>query len=203
VAAQLANRKELGHAQSSALNVSAELPSDLAQQPMDGPRPSSGVRAPQLLATKLYLPQSRPDLVARPRLFARLDAGLHGVLTFAVNLLVPGFGGAWEKPRWRGYLLPQLQARRSTVAASLIIAVVGIAWHLPLFLTGEIQWLDVGSMVGGHILFAWIYNRTGGSILLVMLTHATNNTISAAWYRSCSKAQIRSSRAGVWRSCGW
>jgi ATP/maltotriose-dependent transcriptional regulator MalT len=29
-----------------------------------------------LLATKLHLPGSRPDLVSRPRLAARLDAGL-------------------------------------------------------------------------------------------------------------------------------
>jgi len=34
-----------------------------------------------LLTTKLYIPPPRPDLVARPRLIARLDAGVHRKLT--------------------------------------------------------------------------------------------------------------------------
>jgi hypothetical protein len=28
--------------------------------------------------------------------------------TFAIRLLIPGFGGAWEEPGWRGYALPYL-----------------------------------------------------------------------------------------------
>jgi LuxR family maltose regulon positive regulatory protein len=61
--------------------VSADLLSDFPPLRSDNPHPSTGVPAPQLLATKLYLPRARPDLVARPRLFARLDAGLQGALT--------------------------------------------------------------------------------------------------------------------------
>jgi len=61
--------------------VSADLPADFPPLRSDNPRPSTGLPAPQLLATKLYLPRARPDLVARPRLFARLDAGLQGALT--------------------------------------------------------------------------------------------------------------------------
>ncbi|MEZ4678988.1 MAG: hypothetical protein R2932_32715, partial [Caldilineaceae bacterium] len=34
-----------------------------------------------ILATKLYTPPPRPNLVIRPRLFERLNAGLHGNLT--------------------------------------------------------------------------------------------------------------------------
>lgn len=36
--------------------------------------------APLLLTTKLYVPHARPTLLSRPRLLARLDAGLHGQL---------------------------------------------------------------------------------------------------------------------------
>jgi LuxR family transcriptional regulator, maltose regulon positive regulatory protein len=54
--------------------------------------------APQLLATKLYLPRARPDLVSRPRLFARLDAGLHGALTL---ICAPaGFGKTTLLAEW-------------------------------------------------------------------------------------------------------
>ena len=124
------------------------------------------------------------------------------MLPFAVNLLIPGFGGAWEEPGWRGYLLPQLQARRSALAASLIIALIGIAWHLPLFLVGEIQWPDVISMVGGYIVYAWMYNRSGGSILLLMIAHAANNTISGGlvsqMFAGADKLQQGWSLAVVW-----
>jgi LuxR family maltose regulon positive regulatory protein len=35
-----------------------------------------------LLTTKLYIPPVRPELVSRPRLIERLNAGLHRKLTF-------------------------------------------------------------------------------------------------------------------------
>jgi LuxR family maltose regulon positive regulatory protein len=34
-----------------------------------------------ILATKLYIPPARPELVPRPRLIERLNAGLHSKLT--------------------------------------------------------------------------------------------------------------------------
>ena len=34
-----------------------------------------------LLRTKLFIPQVRPSLVPRPRLFAKLDSGLEAKLT--------------------------------------------------------------------------------------------------------------------------
>ncbi len=34
-----------------------------------------------ILATKLYIPPARPELVSRPRLIKRLNAGLHRKLT--------------------------------------------------------------------------------------------------------------------------
>ena len=56
--------------------------------------------------------------------------------TFFLLLLVPGIGGAWEEPGWRGYALPRLQVGRSTLFASLILGVLIVVWHLPLMLVG-------------------------------------------------------------------
>ena len=102
VAAQLATLEDLAHRQPTVQHDSADLPADLAPRRMGSPGPEAGVPAPQLLATKLYLPLTRADLVVRPRLFARLDAGLQGPLTLVSapagfgksTLLAQGLGGA-------------------------------------------------------------------------------------------------------------
>ena len=52
----------------------------------------------QLLTTKLYIPPPRPDIVPRPRLIERLNAGLHGKLTL---ISAPaGFGKTTLLSEW-------------------------------------------------------------------------------------------------------
>jgi LuxR family maltose regulon positive regulatory protein len=54
--------------------------------------------APSLLTTKLYIPPPRPNLVPRPRLIERLDAGLHRKLTL---ISAPaGFGKTTLLSEW-------------------------------------------------------------------------------------------------------
>src|SRR5215216_143516 len=51
-----------------------------------------------LLATKLYIPPPRPNVVLRPRLIARLNEGLHGRLTL---MSAPaGFGKTTLLSEW-------------------------------------------------------------------------------------------------------
>jgi uncharacterized protein len=100
------------------------------------------------------------------------------VPTFFILLLVPGLGGAWEEPGFRGYALPRLQCGRSALAASLTLGVLWAMWHLPFFLTGMDPWNEVVQIVAWTVVFAWIANNTGGSVLLAMLMHTMSNTIS-------------------------
>ena len=102
-------------------------------------------------------------------------------MTFLVLLLVPGLGGAWEEPGFRGYAVPRLQAARPALAASLVLGVLWTGWHLPLFLTGEIHGSDVVFIPAFAVVLSWVFNSTGGSVLLVMLLHNMNNTISGAF----------------------
>jgi LuxR family transcriptional regulator, maltose regulon positive regulatory protein len=52
----------------------------------------------QLLSTKLYIPPTRPELVARPRLIERLNAGLHHKLT--IISASAGFGKTTLVSEW-------------------------------------------------------------------------------------------------------
>ncbi len=102
--------------------------------------------------------------------------------TFALLLLIPGIGGAWEEPGWRGYALPQLQVGRSALLASLILGVLWAFWHLPLMVVGEVHWSDIVLVIAVSVVFAWVFNNASGSVLIVMLMHAMNNTISGSFF---------------------
>ena len=86
-----------------------------------------------------------------------------------------------EEIGWRGYALPRLQARHTALAASMVIGVVWAFWHVPKFLTaGSAQdyspWLYLVDTVAKAVLFTWVFNSTGGSLLVVTLLHASMNT---------------------------
>ena len=101
---------------------------------------------------------------------------------FALLLLVPGIGGAWEEPGWRGYALPQLQVGRSALLASLILGVLWAFWHLPLMVVGEVNWSDLVLVIAVSVVLTWVFNNSNGSVLIVMLLHAMNNTISGSFF---------------------
>ena len=100
------------------------------------------------------------------------------LVTFLAVLLIPGLGGAWEEPGWRGFALPRLQTGRSALFASLILGVLIAGWHLPLMFVGQVHYADLLTIMGAVIVFNWVFNNANGSVLIIMLMHATNNTIS-------------------------
>ena len=97
-----------------------------------------------------------------------------------VMLLVSGM---WEEPGWTGYALPRLFNRfvttpYGTLVATLILAAIRTGWHLPLMLSGHIYWSDIVSVIAAQIVYAWLFNRSRNSVLVIMLCHLTNNIIS-------------------------
>src|SRR5918994_647418 len=102
--------------------------------------------------------------------------------TFFILLLIPGLGGTWEEPGWRGYALPRLQVSRSALFASLILWVGLIVWHLPLMIVGEIHRSDIVFLLGSVIVFNWVFNNANGSVLIIMVMHAMNNTIGGSFF---------------------
>jgi membrane protease YdiL (CAAX protease family) len=104
---------------------------------------------------------------------------LAAVITLAFHIF-PG-SALGEEIGWRGYALPRLQARRSALSASLIIGPIWAFYHLPLFFTGQafrspsILVPFVISGIALSVILTWVYNSTGGSLLMVVLLHATAN----------------------------
>jgi membrane protease YdiL (CAAX protease family) len=99
--------------------------------------------------------------------------------TYLASLLVLVIlGPLWEEPGWRGFALPRLQTRYGPLVGTLILGLIWAVWHLPGYLGG---WMAVSFAsllvycVGFSILATWIYNNTRGSILLMILLHASSN----------------------------
>ncbi len=95
-------------------------------------------------------------------------------------ILISPLGGAGgEEPfGWRGYAQPRLQEKLGKWApllTSFIIGVVWAVWHLPEFYNpastqyamGFIGFVPLIVMeIGNSIFMTWIYNKTGGSVLV-------------------------------------
>jgi uncharacterized protein len=113
---------------------------------------------------------------------AELGAWSGLVPTFFLLLLVPGIGGAWEEPGWRGYALPKLQGGHSALLASLILGVVWAFWHLPLMVIGQIHLSDPVFIVAWTVVLTWVFNNTNGSVLIAMLMHNIHNVISGGYF---------------------
>ncbi len=113
---------------------------------------------------------------------ATAPASGHLLMT-VVNLpLVLLLGGPLgEEFGWRGYALPVLQDRLGWRAASLGLGLVWGVWHLPLFFidgTAQSQIplaLFLLSVVAMSVVFAWLANRTAGSVVAALLFHTAIN----------------------------
>lgn len=104
-------------------------------------------------------------------------------INFALYLLIP-LWGPWEEPGFRGFALSRLTRTQSVLVASLVIAVIHVGWHAPLFFTGNIPASDVVWIVAASIVFSFLVIRSGGSVLLAMIMHATNNVVSGEYVTS-------------------
>jgi uncharacterized protein len=82
-----------------------------------------------------------------------------------------------EEIGWRGFALPRLQAQAGPLVASLVIGLIWAIWHLPLTWTAghPLANMHLAQMVVAALLFTWLYNGSGGSLLLVILFHTSMN----------------------------
>lgn len=93
-------------------------------------------------------------------------------------------GGGQEEPGWRGFALPLLLKNYSPLLASLIIGIIWVFWHSPLFFIKDtVQqqipffWYLINTLALS-IIFTFLYLKTNG-VLPAMILHAGLNAGSA------------------------
>lgn len=101
------------------------------------------------------------------------------MIMVAIILSTPVLAG--EEVGWRGFALPRLTERLGLARASLVLGLIWACWHLPVFFIrgadkfGQSFPVYLLQVVALSVAFAWLYWRTGRSLLLVMLLHSAVN----------------------------
>jgi uncharacterized protein len=119
------------------------------------------------------------------------------LMVFAVRLINSGDGALGEEPGWRGFSLPGLQSTLSPLVSTLILGVLVTVWHVPTLFLEEIDLgpqIVVGFLLGSFAVtffYTWLFNHTGGSVLLSIVSHAAQGTITIGglWAAGAAFAQ--------------
>jgi membrane protease YdiL (CAAX protease family) len=101
-----------------------------------------------------------------------------------IALLVPAL---FEEIGWRGFALPRLQSQYGWLSASLIIGLGWAIWHAPIWFIPDAGFGTLPFPIFAlftlalSVLFTWLYNGAGGSVLLPALAHAAINAYPLPW----------------------
>jgi membrane protease YdiL (CAAX protease family) len=117
--------------------------------------------------------------------------------------VVVGFvsGPLFEELGWRGFALPHLQAQMGALRGTLLLGALWAAWHLPQYLVPELANENGGldptlvvtfllMVVAIAPIMTWLFNRTRGSLFLVMLAHASINASLAVFAVATSALNV-------------
>jgi uncharacterized protein len=142
--------------------------------------------AAPLLMTAILLALSLTSPIFLPGIFASDEK-----VTLLLFGIAGGLGaGFFEELGWTGFAVPTLLRQRyGVLSTGLIVGVLWGAWHflvnlwgsgsvsgalsLALFLPALLFTLLVGVLPAYRVLMVWVYDRTGGSLLVAMLMHAS------------------------------
>jgi len=119
----------------------------------------------------------------------------YGVGAIAGTIAIALLAGLAEEPGWRGVASDAWQRRASPAMAAFGIGVIWAVWHLPLaFIEGTYYhglgfgtveyWLTGLALVQLGVLYVWLANGGGASILLAILAHAGFNVAASLAPRS-------------------
>jgi membrane protease YdiL (CAAX protease family) len=117
--------------------------------------------------------------------FAQFQPWYTVLLLFGLRMVNFTDGPLGEEPAWRGFAQPRLQSRWSPLASTALLALLITGWHLPLVFMPQFDLgiPDIASTVLVTFWYAWLFNRSGGSVLLPLIAHITEGCINtgALW----------------------
>jgi membrane protease YdiL (CAAX protease family) len=141
------------------------------------------------------------------------DLGLLGQADYLPYLGIPGAMMLWfltyglgEEIGWRGFALPHIQRNRPAAYAALWLGLFWAGWHLPAFFFRD-TYRAIGllgfpvfavSIVFASVIFAWLYNSTQGSLLMVILFHMFFDWLSVSAAGGQFVAPMMSTPAFLW-----
>jgi len=100
---------------------------------------------------------------------------------FLIGALIAGSFG--EEVGWRGLGQRELQQKYGALWTAILVGVIWSLWHLwPVAAPGGLStttWSEAGltfvRLIATSVIYAWLFNSTRGSLLIVMLAHAGHN----------------------------
>jgi len=133
--------------------------------------------------------------------FSNMQSLFQIIPMFILFVITAGLG---EELGWTGFLIPRLQARYSALVSSIIRGVLWGFWHIPLFLFSGLDhpsladfpysgWVSqkgflvamgafiLINQIPWSIFYTWIFNNTGGSLLLVAVLHGSEVWVAYWW----------------------
>lgn len=97
---------------------------------------------------------------------------------YILNIIFIFIGCAAEEIGWRGFLLPKLQKKHSPFISSIIVGLLWGVWHLN-FMDGVLGFILYNiTIIEMSILMTWIFNKTNGNLLIMIVWHFIFNLTS-------------------------
>jgi len=123
-----------------------------------------------------------------------VGAPLVNILLSFVVLMVAGVLINTEEIAWRGFALPRLQSKYGVLFGCVLLAIPESLLHLPYFWNKDVAFYQTVGMfwftafsIAMVFIYAFVFNKTKGSLLIVTLMHASQN----AWANLLSDNSLR------------
>jgi membrane protease YdiL (CAAX protease family) len=102
------------------------------------------------------------------------------LLLFGLRMVNPLDGPLGEEPAWRGFAQPRLQSKWSPLVSAAVLGLLITGWHMPLVFMPQFDlgFSDIATTVVVTFWYAWLFNRTGGSVLLPLIAHVTEGCVN-------------------------
>ncbi len=123
-------------------------------------------------------------------------------MAIAINIVNPTHAQLPEESSFRGWAQPTLQATRTPLAATVLMAIGVTIWHGPLFFIPQFGLVPIEALTTAAVTFwyAWLFNHASGSSLLTLIAHAAEGAIetSTLWPAGADAARMPWLNCLVW-----